>query len=197
MVWGTYNSLDKLSFLLNQWLWCNQNRFFSIGRWYLRLKRQCVLFSRLQGKRSVIHDRPTAPQAADDIEHIDTFVQPSDNLHGAAHFICYSGGNGAYHCILNICLSRAFWTKIMWIAYRAYFRAVDLYSTTKLTNIFSQNDAGQSGGLGGQSLENSLPGAAQATHFIHSLDACYLRSGGSPGRIQPKKKIENRSCNVL
>lgn len=28
MVWGTDNSLDKLSFLLNQWLWCNQNQIF-------------------------------------------------------------------------------------------------------------------------------------------------------------------------
>lgn len=45
------------------------------------------------------------------------------------------------------------------------------------TNIFSQNDTGQSGGLGGESLENSFTGATSAAVFIHSLDARYLWSG--------------------
>lgn len=45
------------------------------------------------------------------------------------------------------------------------------------TNILSQNDAGQSGGMGGASLKYSSPGAASANLLIHSLDACYFGSG--------------------
>lgn len=55
------------------------------------------------------------------------------------------------------------------------------------TNIFSQNDTGQSGGLGGESLEDCFTGATSAAVFIHSLDACYLWSGGRPEKYDQKK----------
>ena len=61
----------------------------------------------------------------------------------------------------------------------------EYYSNHVFTNILSQYDAGQSGVLGGESLEDSLPGAASPKLLIHSLDGGHLWSGGRPGRIGP------------
>lgn len=52
-------------------------------------------------------------------------------------------------------------------------------SGSEFTDIFRQNDAGQSGGLRGESLENRPARAAPAL-LVHSLDACDLWSGGGP-----------------
>lgn len=49
-----------------------------------------------------------------------------------------------------------------------------------LTNIFGQNDAGESGGLSGERLNYGSAGAPSAEVLVCSLDACHFRSGGRP-----------------
>lgn len=50
----------------------------------------------------------------------------------------------------------------------------------RLTDVFSQNDAGESGRLGWHGLEDGFAGATSAFVFLHSLDARNFRSGGGP-----------------
>ena len=107
----------------------------------------------------------------------------------------YPGGSGNYKMntwwdflIIYSCMSY-----LSWLMFG--------YSITALTNIFSQNDAGESGGLRGESLENRSPGAAAAAHLIHSLDTGHLWSCRQPGRTWPMKNghvhSESRNYTVL